>query len=144
MITQNEINIEGWLHITMRPVIHELSSSNLFFELLHKNPGWIVMKWGAKWCAPCKRIDPVVYQWFDKMPDTVQCMMLDVDLSSETYLFLKSKKMVPAVPTLLAYRKPELGQPVTFAPDLIVVGANPEEIKQFFKSVLASSFAQKM
>ena len=45
----------------------EFSRSD-FEELLRQNPGKVVLKFGATWCGPCKLIDPLVNQWFAKMP----------------------------------------------------------------------------
>ena len=36
--------------------------------------------YSTNWCGPCKLINEEVHDWFKKMPDTVKCYDLDVDV----------------------------------------------------------------
>jgi thiol-disulfide isomerase/thioredoxin len=112
-----------------QPIITETISVQAFLELLKINNGLIVLKFGAEWCGPCKKIEQQVYAGFNQMPINVQPIIVDVDESFELYAFLKSKKMVRSIPTLLSYEKGN----ISYVPTDVVVGANVDEINIFFK-----------
>jgi thiol-disulfide isomerase/thioredoxin len=112
-----------------QPIITDTISLEVFGELLKINQGIIILKFGAEWCGPCKKIEQQVYAGFNQMPMNVQPIIVDVDDSFELYAFLKSKKMVKSIPTLLCYEKGN----VSYVPDDVVVGANVDEINIFFQ-----------
>jgi len=112
-----------------QPIITDTISLEVFGELLKINQGIIILKFGAEWCGPCKKIEQQVYAGFNQMPMNVQPIIVDVDDSFELYAFLKSKKMVKSIPTLLCYEKGN----VSYVPDDVVVGANVDEINTFFQ-----------
>ena len=100
-----------------------------FQTLLQNNPGVIIIKLGAEWCGPCKKIEHPVTEWMKRMPrETIQCIILDIDESFEIYATLKQKKMVNGIPAILAYYQGN----VSVIPDDIVVGADLPQIKLFF------------
>jgi len=111
------------------PILTEINSKDHFVELLQKNPGLLIIKFGANWCGPCKKIEGFVHSWFDKMPETVQCMSVDIDESFEIYAFLKSKKMVNGIPVILCYEKGNL----TYIPNDIVIGGDSVKVEEFFQ-----------
>ena len=111
-----------------KEVINDILSLQDFYEILKNNEGVVIVKFGAEWCGPCKRIEEHVYSAFKQMPDNVQPIIVDVDESFELYAFLKSKKMVKSIPTLLCYEKGNL----SYVPNDVVVGANTDEINAFF------------
>jgi thioredoxin 1 len=113
------------------PVVEEFSRSD-FEELLRQNPGKVVLKIGATWCCPCKIIEPLVNQWFSKMPETVRCATIDIDESFDLYGALKSKRQISGIPAILCFNKGN----VSYIPDMTVVGANPEQVNAFFRQVL--------
>lgn len=112
-----------------RDIISYIPNRQIFMELLTKNPGLIVIKFGAKWCGPCKRIKNVVHGFFASSPDDVLCCDVDVDESADLYSFLKSKKMINGIPTMLCYKRGN----TSFIPDDSVVGADPNELDRFFR-----------
>jgi hypothetical protein len=112
-----------------QPIITDTISLQAFLDLLKINEGIIIVKFGAEWCGPCKKIEQQVYAGFNKMPINVQPIIVDVDESFELYAYLKSKKMVKSIPTLLSYEKGN----VSYVPNDVVVGANVDEIDVFFK-----------
>ena len=112
-----------------QPIITDTISLQAFLDLLKTNQGIIILKFGAEWCGPCKKIEQQVYAGFNQMPMNVQPIIVDVDDSFELYAFLKSKKMVKSIPTLLCYEKGN----VSYVPDDVVVGANVDEINTFFQ-----------
>ena len=111
------------------PIIHKVESIDRFKEILANNPGLVIVKFGAKWCGPCKTIEADVNDIFSKMPPTVQCIKLDIDESFEIYSFLKAKRMVNGVPVILCYKKGNF----SYIPNETVVGANKGQLIYFFE-----------
>jgi thioredoxin 1 len=112
-----------------KTIITQFESRNDFFKLLSNNPGLIIVKLGAEWCGPCKRIAPVLEGFFASSPDTVVCCDIDVDESFDFYAFLKNKKMVNGIPVILCYKKGNQ----SFIPDDSITGADPGELDAFFR-----------
>ena len=119
----------------MLPLITEIPTMKAFGELLEKNPGVIIIKFGAEWCGPCKKVDGLIHEWFGMMPDNVQCVLIDVDESFELYAYLKNKKMMQGIPAILGYHHGNL----SYVPSDSVVGADPLQIKLFFERCLLQS-----
>jgi thiol-disulfide isomerase/thioredoxin len=115
--------------MTTKTVITHFQSRGHFLSLLEKNPGLIIIKLGATWCGPCKRIKPVVDAFFASSPDNVLCCEIDVDESFDLYSYFKSKKMVNGVPAILCWKKGNL----SFIPNDSVTGADPSSLDAFFK-----------
>lgn len=111
-------------------VITEMNKES-FASLLSSNKGLLIIKFGAEWCGPCKKIDPLVYNWMSKMSShpNITCAIIDIDESFEIYAFLKNKKMVNGVPVILCYKKGNL----TWIPDKSVVGADESQVNLFFQ-----------
>jgi len=111
-----------------KQIISEIPSVEEFFKLLGYNPGLIIIKLGAEWCGPCKKIKKAVDGFFASSPPEVICADIDVDHSTNFYTFLKSKKMVNGIPVLLCYKKGN----ATYIPDDSVIGSDPEQLHLFF------------
>jgi thioredoxin-like negative regulator of GroEL len=111
------------------PVITDIPTKEKFAEHLQTNPGLLIMKFGATWCGPCKKIEKQVHDCFDKMPDNVQCAIIDIDECFDLYGFLQKKKMINGVPGILAYWKGNLN----YIPNDSVVGADPNQVNAFFE-----------
>ena len=111
------------------PIITKFDNRAHFAELLTQNPGVFIVKFGAEWCGPCKLIENDVLQYFNQMPNNIQCAIIDVDDSVDVYAFLKSKKMINGIPAILCYYKDN----INYIPDDVVVGANKQQIGLFFK-----------
>jgi len=112
-----------------KTVITQFKSRDDFLRLLQNNPGLIVLKMGATWCGPCKRIKPILDGFFASSPDNVVCCDIDVDECADLYSYFKSKKMVNGIPVLLAYKKGN----TSYIPDDSVTGADPSQLDQFFR-----------
>jgi hypothetical protein len=112
-----------------KKIISEIANRDAFFHLLGHNPGLIILKLGASWCGPCKKIEHIVHAFFASSPDNVVCGDIDVDVSFDFYALLKSKKMVNGIPVLLCYKKGN----GTYIPDDMVTGADPMALDAFFK-----------
>lgn len=110
-------------------IISEISNRSTFFHLLEHNTGLIIIKLGAEWCGPCKIIEKEVNEFFASSPNEVICADIDVDICFDLYSFLKSKKMVNGIPSILCYKKGN----TTFIPDDSVSGANKDALCNFFR-----------
>jgi len=113
-------------------IITEIASVADFAQLLQNNQGLIILKYGAEWCGPCKKIEGLVNEWYSKMPPDVQCGLIDVDKNIELYGFLKSKKRINGIPAIMCYVKGN----THYIPDDMVVGADPAQINGFFQRSL--------
>jgi thioredoxin 1 len=122
-------------NLTIPPNVITSLTKQEFFDELKNNQSVFIIKFGAEWCGPCKKIDPCVYQWMGQMPPTIKCVILDIDDNFEVYAFLKSKKMVNGIPAILGYFSGNDG----WVPDEFVVGANETEVKIFFEKCLKNA-----
>ena len=93
-------------------------------NLLLNNQGLIIIKLTAKWCNPCKIIEPIVKTLFENMPNNVQCITIDIDNSIDLYSFFKKKRVINGVPVILCYLKGN----ISFIPDDFVIGASIDKI----------------
>jgi thioredoxin 1 len=116
-----------------REIITEIASLAEFKSILEQNTGVFIMKLGAEWCGPCKKIEPLVKELMTKVPtDKIQCAIIDVDESFELYAFLKTKKMVNGIPAILAYHAGN----THYIPDDVVIGADPSQIVELFNRAI--------
>jgi len=112
-----------------KKIISGIPSRKEFFDLLAVNPGLIIIKLGATWCGPCKKIAPVLEGFFATSPANVLCADLDVDECDDLYAMMKSKRMLNGIPVVLCYKKGN----TSYIPDDSVTGADPGKIAAFFK-----------
>ena len=110
-------------------ILTEIRNVAHFAEILKTNPGIIIIKFGAEWCGPCKQIERLVFDSFSRMPNNVQCFIIDVDICFDIYSFLKTKKMLNGIPALLCYYK----ENINYIPDDSVIGANVPQLNMFFQ-----------
>jgi thioredoxin 1 len=108
-------------------------SKNDFVQQLQTNEGAFIIKFGAEWCGPCKKIEGLVKECMSKLPSTVKCAIIDVDDNFEIYALFKSKKMVNGIPAIFAFKKGNL----TTVPDDVVVGADEDQIRMFFQKYMS-------
>ncbi len=103
-------------------------------DMLKVNPGHIVIKFGADWCGPCKRIHDNVQAFFAQCPQpAVVCFDIDIDESFDVYAYLKAKKMVNGIPAVLVYSKGN----ESFIPDDMHTGGDPAVFDAFASAMLA-------
>ena len=111
-----------------KKIVSCIPTRDVFFQLLQANPGLVIIKLGATWCKPCKKIAPVLEKFFASSPDEVVCADLDVDECVDLYSFFKSKKMVNGIPVVLCYYKGNN----TYVPNDSVTGADQGQLAAFF------------
>lgn len=102
-----------------------------FFDILQKNQGIVIFKFGANWCRPCKMAEPFINARLKNIDDRVTYITLDVDNAFDLYGFLQSKKMVNGIPAVLAYAKGN----TSYASDFAVASCKATEINAFFDQI---------
>lgn len=120
------------------PIIYEIESLSEFYNILQNNNGAVVIKFGAEWCGPCRKIEQHVANWFQNLETNrknIQLIYIDVDKSFEIYAFLKTRKMIQGVPAILAYYKGN----TTHIFDNSVAGTSEGAIDTFFQTVLSKT-----
>ena len=110
------------------PIVSSFENRQAFLDFLKTNPGLIIIKFGATWCGPCKRVEPIIQSRLQDFPDTVQPVIIDIDDSIDVYAFLKTKKIVPHIPTVLCYVKGN----THFTPDEMVSSSDEVQVNAFF------------
>ena len=91
----------------------------------------IIIKFTADWCAPCQGIKPIVDEYLEKLPQSINYIEIDVDESIELYSFLKTKKMLNGIPAILAFYPGT--KDTVYIPDDSVLGGNKNEVAKFFQ-----------
>ena len=100
----------------------------------------LVLKFGADWCGPCQRLKPLVACWLAVQGAHIRFVEIDVDESLDLYLALKRKRMVSALPTMLAYDG-SLERPLWYVPDDSVIGADVVAVSAFLARCTAKAGA---
>ena len=99
-----------------------ITSRNQLNTIL-RNGQITIIKAGAEWCGPCKEIAPLVDELLEQMPKNVKILHLDVDKGQNLSSYLR----INAVPTFISYKG--------FEKTDILVGANEDAVRNFFKKV---------
>jgi thiol-disulfide isomerase/thioredoxin len=132
MATSNQKNNKSKEDIVTR-VIEFQGNRDIFFEMLKLNPGVFIFKFGAEWCGPCKAIKKYIDNVSLVLPtNTMYIYNVDVDECFDLFAYLKQKKMITGIPTLLAYKKGN----THFAPDASVSGTSEVDLAHFFNTCL--------
>ena len=118
--------------MTTKEIIKNLDR-NEFRDLINSNEGLVIIKFTASWCGPCKKIAPFVEDQFSKTPKSVTCANIDVDDNFDIFAYMKSKKMIKGVPTILAYKKDNK----SFAPDFSISGSEKDDLINFFRNCVS-------
>lgn len=102
-----------------------------FLTLLENNPGVLIFKFTADWCSPCQQIKPDVEVFFKNISSNIiNCYEVNVDECFDLFAFMKSKKMMRGIPTMLAYKKGN----THYSPDHSMSGTDLTDIKMFFET----------
>lgn len=116
------------------PIKTILENSEKLQAILKENDSWVILKFSATWCRPCKTVEPFFSPWFSALQNGVNFYLLDIDENFEIYGFLNSKKRVNGIPAFLAWKKGNTG----IIPDLFYSGTDVKQINAFFGSIQAS------
>lgn len=121
----------------MTTILEHIEDRDAFQKILDENTGIIIIKFGAEWCQPCKSISPYLKSMIEKLPNLFTVYDLDVDDNFEIYAYLKSKKMVSGIPSVLAYYK----ENKTFASNESISGVNQPDYEEFFKRCISHAIS---
>lgn len=110
-------------------IITEIETRQKFLQLLTVNPGLILLKLGAEWCGPCKKVDPYVEEFFRHSPENVMCAILDVDENFDLYAHFKAARITNGIPVVMCFDQGN----TTGRPDDSVTGADLSKLNEFFK-----------
>lgn len=113
-----------------KSIITSLTPEELFTLQRSFNNRVIVVKFGAEWCGPCKKIKPLWNEWISIVPSNIIIVDIDIDESIDLYVQLKAKKMVKGVPTILAFAG-DVKRDQWYIPDDSVSGGNEGDVKNF-------------
>lgn len=119
----------------VREIYTSIPNLPAFKSILEANKGIIIIKLGAEWCGPCKRVEGLIGQAMNAMPANIQCYILDVDDNFDIYGLLKTKRVVNGIPAVLAYN---MGT-TSYIPDDMVIGADSNKIVEFFRRCAAQA-----
>ena len=93
----------------------------------------LLVKFGAPWCRPCRRISPICASRFARMPPNALIADLDIEDTLDLYSALSTKKMVKGVPTILCYGGADRkADEAWFIPNDSYSGENIEDLHAFF------------
>ena len=85
----------------------------------------VLVDFWAEWCAPCRKVDPLLEEIATEMGDKVEIVKMNIDDNPETAMAYR----VMSVPTLTIFKG---GQPVQS-----VAGAKPKgDLVRFIESAL--------
>ena len=115
---------------TEKSIIKSLTPEQLFNLQRSSTNKVIVVKFGAEWCGPCKKIKPLWNEWITVIPSNIIIVDIDIDECIDLYVQLKAKKMVKGVPTILAFAG-DVKRDQWYIPDDSVSGGNEGDVKNF-------------
>ena len=115
-----------------REIITEIGSRKNLLSLIEKSDEMIVLKFGAEWCKPCKKIEPVINGWFQILPGNVKCGILDVDEEFDIYAFYKRQKIITTIPAILRFN----GENKSVYPDEAIFSSDEAEVNVFFQRII--------
>lgn len=105
---------------------------DLLDNILPHNPGYVIVKFGADWCKPCQKIKNTVDDCFSKMGPKAQCYDINVDECFDVYAFMKSRKMVSSIPSILVWNKGNK----EFVPSAFITSSDNDDIEKFLSKYI--------
>ena len=106
---------------------------------------YVILKFTATWCNPCKVVDPFIENLitekeneFKEQPNKFLYIKVDVDDCFDLYSFLKAKKMVRGIPTIFLYAKhmyTNNDESKMYIPQASISGTNEGEISKVLSCI---------
>lgn len=130
------INISNEENTITKKIFTELSLESLQNILNNSNfkEKTLIIKLGATWCNPCKKIKDLCNKCFLDMPENILCFDIDIDQNIEIFNAFKSKKMIKGVPSILLYNCKK-SRPAWYVCDGCLTGSDEKRILEFFKQI---------
>ena len=118
----------------MSNILYDLSIDELI-KLQNKTceTDKIIVKFSASWCAPCKKINPIVEEYKTKMKNNHYLVLIDIDESVELYMSLKRFKMVNGIPAILVYNGG--AREKWYIPDNSVLGGDVQGVSSLLNNL---------
>ena len=104
---------------------------NDFQVILESKRDWVIVWFSATWCDPCKKVEPLITPWIERLPDKIAVLHLDYDTNCDVYAALRGKKQVRGIPVLLGYKP---GNTTLYA-DVSCSGILEKDVDAFFRTI---------
>jgi len=91
----------------------------------------LIIKFGAEWCGPCKKIAPNYIDFIKTAPANIIFADIDIDESMDLYMALKKNKMVSGIPVFFAYYG-GVKRDKWFIPEDSIIGGDVKLVTEFF------------
>lgn len=111
----------------------EINGISELQTLINENPGILVVKMGASWCGPCKKIKDIADEKMTELADTwgnsVSIIEIDIDECFDVYASLKTKRIVNGIPAILCWYKGNK----ELRPSEFINDSNPDGVSLLFQ-----------
>ena len=116
-----------------KEIITEFKNRNEFLSFLkYRNYNLLIIKFGAEWSGPCLKINKLINDFYKSCDNNIICADINIDNSFDLYAYLKHKKMISGIPTILCYYP----ENTSYIPDDSISGTNVKDINDFFDRCL--------
>jgi len=115
-----------------RQIITEFNVEKLIALQTSMGNGVLIIKFGADWCGPCKKIAPAYKNFINVSAENILFADIDVDENLDLYMALKKHKMVQGIPVFLAFYG-NTDRDKWYIPDDSIIGADEKAVNDFFQ-----------
>ena len=121
---------------------------DLTFFLKNTPYDYVILKFYADWCKPCKTIAPFVERLIDEKTNKFESqgvknkfifVSVDVDECFDLYAFLKRQKMINGIPAIFLYSKKiykQNDEKQMYIPQGSISGTNESEISKVLDFII--------